>query len=153
MKENRLGFRLMSLCLHVHVSMSMFRMFPCLCLHVSMFSCLNDSRFPCLHVSGILHIEQTVNKLRKIAWASVFRLKRQHIYVRYCIYVYMYICTCVYVYMRICVYVFVYTYVYVYMNVYNVCICKHVYVYIIRKTELTGNGNFRLFAANGKWKR
>jgi hypothetical protein len=26
------------------------------------------------------------------------------------------------------------------------------YVYIYRKTEITENGNFRLFGANGKWK-
>ncbi len=38
---------------------------------------------------------------------------------------------------------------YVYMYI---CIIVYVYMYI-RKTKITENGNFRLFAANGKGKR
>jgi hypothetical protein len=58
-----------------------------------------------------LYDEQTVNGLRQITWASVFRLKQQHIH----------------------------TYLYT---------CCHFNVFIF-----TENGNFRLFAANGKRKR
>jgi hypothetical protein len=73
-----------------------------------------------------LHNEQTINGLRKITRASVFRLifsiKRQHIY-RY-IYVYLYIYLCISI-----------------SNYIN-----------MQKAELTENCNFCLFAANGKQK-
>jgi hypothetical protein len=68
-----------------------------------------------------LRDEQTVNRSRKIAWDSVFCLKRQ------------------------CIYLFITEYVYVYINIY-----VYVYVYIYVYAE---NGNFLLFAANGKQKQ
>jgi hypothetical protein len=52
------------------------------------------------------HDEQTVNGLRKISWASVFCLKRQHIYIYIYTYLYMYILIQLYIYC-ICIYVYV----------------------------------------------
>jgi hypothetical protein len=75
-----------------------------------------------------------VNRLRKIAWASVWLFLFE---------------MAAYTYIDIDIkilYIYVYREIYIYAAV-------SIYIYIyIRKTELTENGNFQVFSANGKWK-
>ncbi len=64
-----------------------------------------------------LYDEQTANrKKRKIAWASVFRFKRQHINTVY-IYIYIYMYINIYVYKYICILIYIY-------------VCKYICIYI-----------------------
>ncbi len=84
-----------------------------------------------------LHDEQMVNRLRKIAWASVFRLKWQHIYLvpfsRY-----------IYGSLPFPFSIYIYT-------VYSIYIETKAYI-CTQKKKLMGNGNFRWIAANRKQK-
>ncbi len=73
-----------------------------------------------------LYDEQTINELKKNAWASisVFCLKRLYLYIH--------------------IYVYVYVHVYVYLYKYYI---------VSQKAKLVENNNFCLFAANGKRNR
>ncbi len=93
-----------------------------------------------------LHDEQTVNGLAKIAWASVFCLKQQHIHIFIDIYLDI----------DIDIYIYIYGYIDIYIYICKYC---HFNKYLnTRKTELTEKTsvcllrmeteNFRLFSAN-----
>jgi hypothetical protein len=84
-----------------------------------------------------LHDEQTVNGLKKIAWASDFRSKQQHIYIyRYTdIYVDIYIN--IYLYMYICRYISIYIYIHV-CSRFNEYICTENRTYGKRKCVFLG---------------
>jgi hypothetical protein len=136
----------MSACpgLHVHVSMSMSSLrvsmsmspcpflhsvSPCPCLYVHVF--MSMSPCPCLHV----HVSMSMSPLRVSMSMSS--------------------CPCLHsVSPCPCLHVSV-SHVYVSMSP---CPCLNIHVPMFpefrkQNSELTKNGNFRLFAANGKWKR
>jgi hypothetical protein len=75
-----------------------------------------------------LHDEQTVNGLRKIAWASVFLLKRQHIYIDVYIEIYIYISICLSLSIS-SLYLYLYLYISIYMLPFQ-------YISIYTKTEV-----------------
>jgi hypothetical protein len=77
-----------------------------------------------------LHDGQTVNRLRKITWASIFRFLFETVAYKYN-YKYKYKSKN--------------KYIYTHTHTHK---CAHTHTHTT--TELTENGNFRLFAVNGK---
>ncbi len=109
-----------------------------------------------------LHDEQTVNELRKIAWASVFgfSFERQYVY-GMCVGVWGGVCVCVCIYIHI--YVHIYIYIYMCTYVYSRYILKLLFLFSVcsKQTEISvcllqmknATANFSLFAANGNGKQ
>ncbi len=59
----------------------------------------NLVRLVCSQTNFCLHDKKTVNGLKKIAWTSLFRLKRQHIYsIHIYSYTHIYIYICIHIY-------------------------------------------------------
>ncbi len=121
-------------CFHVHVSMSPC---PCLHVHVSMYPCpcLQVSMSPFLHVS-MYHV-----------YITMFLCLNLNVSISQCLHFSMSpflnvsISQCLHFSMSPCLHVSM-----------SPCPCLLFSKFRERKTELTKNGNFRLFAANGKWK-
>jgi hypothetical protein len=114
-----------------------------------------------------VHDEQTVNRIRKIAWASIFHLMSPCLRVHAsmsscaCLRVHVSMSPFFHVSMSRCIHVSVSMFPRLHLHG-SVSHCLHVYVHVYvsmfpkfrkRKTELMGNGNIHLFAADGKRKR
>jgi hypothetical protein len=96
----------------------------------------------------LLHDKQTVIGLRKIAWASVFCFSLDFFFIKH--QNSMPMSPSLYVSISLCFQVSMFLGLYVSMSPPP---CLHVPEFGKRKTEITANGNFCFFAANGNGKQ